>query len=386
MDGTARAHPSHYDALGLTPAASEGDIARAFAMKMNAFRWHPAGAAAHVWIAYETLRDRIKRADYDRSLGLAPQRQRSWSMAVVQPQWTPFIASAREETAERSPSETGRAPEPQVEASTPREPAVDPRLESIAATVRELAKPVDKRGASGPPPRRLPERTVEPNLEPLIHEMLTVRQAEKQELRPVEHGPLEWKRPVQVVGGLILAAGLLGAILGLSARDKADSAEAAPARASIHGVAKKQAAIAVPSADPLDAKTVPHLEQSDRLFSSRPMPTPSRHSSRPVAGQKSAQDASSEIPETVSEVDSAAPGQPAADPLAPQPAAAKLPLSNAVIARTIDRIGYRCGEVASTATIEGAAPGTFKVICSSGQTYQATPLHGRYRFRRSGRG
>jgi hypothetical protein len=77
----------------------------------------------------------------------------------------------------------------------------------------------------------------------------------------------------------------------------------------------------------------------------------------------------------------------ASDPLAvdapaAQPVAASLPLPNSVIARTIERIGYSCGAVSSTAAVEGAAPGTFKVTCSSGQSYQAAPVRGRYHFRR----
>jgi hypothetical protein len=60
---------------------------------------------------------------------------------------------------------------------------------------------------------------------------------------------------------------------------------------------------------------------------------------------------------------------------------ASMPLSNAVIARTIRRIGYSCGEVASTSAVEGTA-GAFKITCSSGQSYRAAPVRGRYHFRR----
>lgn len=62
--------------------------------------------------------------------------------------------------------------------------------------------------------------------------------------------------------------------------------------------------------------------------------------------------------------------------------AAKLPLPNTVIARTIERIGYACGAVASATALEGHEPGAYKVTCTSGQSYQARPLHGRYHFRR----
>jgi hypothetical protein len=57
-----------------------------------------------------------------------------------------------------------------------------------------------------------------------------------------------------------------------------------------------------------------------------------------------------------------------------------MPLPNAVVARTIERIGYSCGEVASTSPMEG--DGVFKITCTSGQSYRAAPVHGRYRFKR----
>jgi hypothetical protein len=56
-----------------------------------------------------------------------------------------------------------------------------------------------------------------------------------------------------------------------------------------------------------------------------------------------------------------------------------MPLPNRVIARTIQRIGYPCGQVAST--IPGETPGVFTVSCTSGHSYQAAPVRGRYRFR-----
>lgn len=65
-----------------------------------------------------------------------------------------------------------------------------------------------------------------------------------------------------------------------------------------------------------------------------------------------------------------------------RPVAAKMPLPNAVIARTIERIGYACGAVASATALGGDEPGAYKVTCTSGQSYQARPVHGRYHFRR----
>jgi hypothetical protein len=62
--------------------------------------------------------------------------------------------------------------------------------------------------------------------------------------------------------------------------------------------------------------------------------------------------------------------------------APELPLPNRVIARTIERIGYACGAVASATPLGGDEPGAYKVTCTSGHSYQARPVNGRYHFRR----
>jgi hypothetical protein len=54
-------------------------------------------------------------------------------------------------------------------------------------------------------------------------------------------------------------------------------------------------------------------------------------------------------------------------------------MSKAAIAQTIGRIGYPCGRVASTSHILG---NVFKVTCTSGDSYRAAPINGRYRFKR----
>ena len=60
-----------------------------------------------------------------------------------------------------------------------------------------------------------------------------------------------------------------------------------------------------------------------------------------------------------------------------------MPLPDRVIARTIHRIGYSCGQVASTDPI-GPDAGVFKVTCTSGHSYRAQPVRGHYRFKRLG--
>jgi outer membrane biosynthesis protein TonB len=64
------------------------------------------------------------------------------------------------------------------------------------------------------------------------------------------------------------------------------------------------------------------------------------------------------------------------------PTRASLPLPNAVVSRTIERIGYPCGEVTSSSAIESSSGPAYKVVCSSGETYRASTVHGRLRFRR----
>jgi hypothetical protein len=55
-------------------------------------------------------------------------------------------------------------------------------------------------------------------------------------------------------------------------------------------------------------------------------------------------------------------------------------LPKAAIARTIQKIGYPCGGVSSVAAVD--AGGVFKVTCSSGHSYRAAPVGGRYRFKK----
>ncbi|MDB5698182.1 MAG: hypothetical protein JWN69_986 [Alphaproteobacteria bacterium] len=57
------------------------------------------------------------------------------------------------------------------------------------------------------------------------------------------------------------------------------------------------------------------------------------------------------------------------------------PLGDAEIARTIDRIGFACGKVVSSAAVEGGPKGTYKINCSSGEAYQGTTKGGHLFFR-----
>src|SRR5512132_1503209 len=68
MVETVSLRPNHYELLGLTPAASSAEIAQAFAKELSLLPMRPFGSLAQVSLAYETLRDPIKRVAYDASL------------------------------------------------------------------------------------------------------------------------------------------------------------------------------------------------------------------------------------------------------------------------------------------------------------------------------
>jgi hypothetical protein len=60
-----------------------------------------------------------------------------------------------------------------------------------------------------------------------------------------------------------------------------------------------------------------------------------------------------------------------------------LPLPGAVVARTIEKIGYPCGRIASSARIEAQTGETaYRITCTSGDTYRANNKSGRFRFRK----
>jgi hypothetical protein len=66
----------------------------------------------------------------------------------------------------------------------------------------------------------------------------------------------------------------------------------------------------------------------------------------------------------------------------PPPESAPFPLPGAVVARTIERIGYPCGAVASSASVEApAGERAYRITCTSGRSYRASDRSGRFRFR-----
>jgi curved DNA-binding protein CbpA len=390
MASSVKARPNHYEVLGLSPTASQDEISQAFAKEMGMFGARPVTAAAQIGLAFEVLRDPVKRQAYDSSLGLTPKpEQRPWTMAEQERGATGFIgwgstAAADRVTFDDLPRRIAE-PEPRSQA----EPTPEQRLASIAASLRELAD----RDVSKVPPetdiRPAPERQPRAEMQPRpemrseakldLKPLLTTDRPQKEGLRVAEHHPADWRRPAIAVGALVAVAGLAGALGGISVKNTED-----------------QVTVPLPSPKPQPAITAPApatVAVAPETQNERPLrPEIQAAQTRRIASpqrltpavEQQVEDQTVENPPVESQ-----PGVAASDPLAPepqtaQPIPASLPLPNAVIARTIERIGYACGEVSSAVAIEGAAPGTFKVTCSSGHTYQAKPVHGRYRFKRWG--
>jgi hypothetical protein len=178
-----------------------------------------------------------------------------------------------------------------------------------------------------------------------------------------------------LVGGVVLGVGMLGAVAGWSAGlvEQPQPAEAAMT-------------VALPRARPPATNAAAAPEPAWAAVPTQPERR--RATVAPARSERPSRAASSlplEELQTDAIQSAQSPSEPAvaqAQPAAVVPASLSLP--SPVIARTLGRIGYACGEVASTTPVEGATPGVYKVTCTSGHSYQATPVRGRYHFRRLG--
>ena len=378
MVSSVRSRPNHYEVLGLVPTANDAEIGRAFAKKAGLVSAHPLGKLAEILLAYETLRDPAKRRNYDRSLAAPPKlRPHQWT-AAAQPRWTPFMAAAAASTGAHARSATGQAPEPHVTAEPKRDgPAESGPTTSIGMSLRELAKPEPLEASSlatKPKQGWQDEQGADARLEQVVEHILAVGRAEKERSSNLKFGMLDWRRPALALGGLVLGAGLFGALLGLSVRENASSAQAKSASAAPLGQALRHGA--APLAAPAHIYVETQMERPDRAGLSG-----ARHRfprERPVGSavpveQGAPVESGPGESETMASADS---------PAVERPLAADLPLSNRLVAHTLARIGYACGQVAATAPAEGEAQGAYNITCSSGQSYQARPVRGRYRFRR----
>jgi hypothetical protein len=343
MDSKVEALPNHYKTLGVAPSATTEQIAQAFARKMSAFAARPLTAAAQIGIAFETLRDPERRRTYDASLRPAAVPQMGYSARWKGLPMPGSPLPPRPAPAEAKPAPFIVAPEPWAEVPAPQTVAVAEPVRRVVAEPRSQAEAKPQRDRE----LRLPN---------------------------VEDRPVEWKPPAIAGGVLVAGVVLLGAFAGWDAGN--GEAQQAPA-----GVTA-----ALPRAKPRPVATAPSpLAESKprglQFRQPRSAATATAHFKRssPVASQRPSDEFLSEAAQTPANP----PGEVASsEAVTKSPAvetAAALPLPNAVVARTLDRIGYSCGKVAATSAL---GSGVYEVTCTSGASYQAAPVRGRYHFHR----
>ena len=370
MGSTVKSRPNHYDVLGLTPAASSEEIAQAFAEQLNPLRPRAFGSLAEVTIAFETLRDRAKRDAYDIAHGLKPKP--TPPAPDVPPEWAPFLIRASARPAVRPAVTPAPPPKPQVKARPQPEPVAEPKISPFEAARAELIKLPTHEVHLDPMPAAEEPRRQEPAI-PAFEPRTGTDQlhfAETGRFRIESDAPFQWKLPALAAGALVFAVGV-GAWTGLEAGNDNGQMQS-----------EQAATLKIPPAKPLPAMsalsdaTVPSVAEAQPARRTRAAPTSQIASNRQPL-QITLPD---EQPvETMAEQPEVAAEQTVAEMPSVAPTQASLPLPNAVIARTIGRIGYPCGQVAG-ATALGS--GAFKVTCTSGHSYRAAPVRGRYRFRR----
>jgi hypothetical protein len=235
---------------------------------------------------------------------------------------------------------------------------------SAPSRAQELLQRLEQQRRPEPEPKPRPTPKADAKLEQLVAEVRALGRADRERLRIVEPPAFEWKRPALAVGGLVVGVGVLGAAAGLSV---------AGHEQAVHGGAA--VSVPLPQATPAAALDA---QPSDLVGVDHAQPVAARRRD-PAARRSKVEQVKPEV-EPIGEM--AASSSPATATAAEAPAlAAAMPLPAAVVSRTIERIGYPCGGVASSAPAEGSA-GVFTVTCASGHSYRAAPVHGRYRFRR----
>jgi hypothetical protein len=381
MSSTVKSRPNHYEVLGLTPGASSEDIAQAFAKELSDRRPRAFGSLANVTVAYETLRDRIKREAYDVSLGLRPKPKPPAPSRTAPAEWSPLRASPR--PSPQSAQDLLSRLAPRADAAPRSEPVAEPKLQPSATASRR--EPIDpKPHAVFPKPGTIQKEPVQP--EAMARPRAELPSGEGR-LHFAEAGrfkmdggfPFQWKIPALAAVVLILAV-CVGAWTGLEAGNDNEQAQA-----------ENAVTLKVPPAKPLPELAGSPLALAPSVEEARPeQPTPATAAATPV--ERARPPLQVDLPEAQSG-EAAQSSQNPPDEIASEQAAvespsveatsARMPLPNAVIARTIGRIGYPCGQVASTTAMDGAS-GAFKVTCTSGHSYRAAPVRGRYRFRRLG--
>ena len=384
--GTTRGSQSnHYETLKLAPTASNEEISQAFSAQMRGARVRPDISVvriAQLSVAYETLRDPGRRRAYDASIGLKPEL----TVRLAQPP-SPLGGATLLERLNRVAEAPVRAV-PQLESPViPQSPAESRVAAFIAASVREPKKRVEpevpsRRSQAVPP--NFPESATDAPSRVSTPDLVS-----------------EIGRPPIGRAGVALAAGVAGlAVLGFalvpSSRNPERLSDATPQARSAVTVALPKVtmngghlALSQPPVTTDPKVVVNRKAEADRpARAPAPMPLSADPAQdQPEAEQRSVQTAvnppAAGLQETAVEFSPPGPGNSSTEAAPAVVTNAKLPLPDATIARTIERIGYACGRVVSASVVEGV-DGAFKITCSSGDAYRAAPVGGRYHFRRWG--
>jgi hypothetical protein len=374
MDSITKAR-SHYETLGLATDATGDEIARAYARGIGMFGSRTLTDVAAASIAFETLRDPDRRRAYDSSIGLGrPVQPRILSTAGRAQYIGPAPASLADgvlhASATRQPVRPQSPSEPRTAsfiAASLRRPVELAPVELAPEPTAPVPQPEPQAARVPPPPARPP---------------LPLRQAADLRLADADEEPVQWSRTLFAAGGLIAGVVVIGALAGLEA---GRSAEPQPAEAAVTAAlpaAKPRAASAAPEAAPAPEASIVAPKPARRSVTAPPAAARAERPSAPNARARLERFAEA-IQSNIAPVEADASEPGLAEPAPPEATAAALPLPNSVVARTIERIGYSCGKVASTSAIEGSS-GAYTVTCTSGQSYRAAPVRGRYHFRKIG--
>ncbi|HEX3422527.1 MAG TPA: DnaJ domain-containing protein [Sphingomicrobium sp.] len=380
MASSVRALSNHYETLQVSSEATTDEIVEAFASQMRTARMRPDISVvrlAQLSVAYETLRDPAKRRTYDDSIGLGRAPAADSSPFIGAP-----VIARLNRIAEPSPNK----PSPQSPLAQEARP--EPRVAAfIAASLREPAEGPDRSEPVSQPQAEPPSSS---------NEVVETPLANVGERLEIEDGRLSIGRT-----GATLAAGVIGvAILAFTAALPGRNPDQLP----VHN-ADAETGLTVPvppattiakeslvEAPPLSAPAVaasasPKLQSRPTRIARKPRPAQwlalNEPKPAPPVSERPEQSLTSGVAGAQSSDSSPAVETPAAatESAPVNSAAAALPLANATIARTIERIGYGCGRVVSATGVDGSA-GVFTITCSSGDTYRASPVRGRYRFKR----
>lgn len=335
MDSTVCMRKNHYERLGLKLTASDQEIREGFGRAMSLP--HLPEQLCQIEIAFDTLRNGVKRRAYDAALGLIPEPQPCVASSVISLRLSGHFGGLR----------TASLTQPK------------PRVETIAREqpIQRLCGPEDQLSKS-----TLENDGFAPEVP--IPEFLVIGATRKRYTPVREQQVVDWKYPAFALGSVIVGVALIGAWAGAYAQETPQQARASTMMAAPRPAKGSPETLEMPlssnsSAEPefISPEVIERARQRIRA----------RASAHHIA------DSGTRFESTAGEGAAAIGEHADALPV-------KLPLPSAVIVRTIERIGYACGGIASATA--GEEPGVYKIACTSGESYQATPVHGRYHFRR----